>query len=61
MAAESPIKSGSPRKGDEVPLMSKCFICGASDKNRVYLHCIHEGEEKLVCARCLPVLIDGGH
>ncbi|GER92330.1 hypothetical protein A45J_0045 [hot springs metagenome] len=41
--------------------MPKCFVCGAGDKNRVYLHCIHEGEEKLVCARCLPILIHGAH
>jgi hypothetical protein len=39
----------------------KCFVCGTSDKDRVYLHCIHEGEEKLVCARCLPILIHGAH
>jgi hypothetical protein len=25
------------------------------------LKCIHEGTEKFVCARCLPVLIHGSH
>jgi hypothetical protein len=39
----------------------KCFVCGRNDKGVVYLKCIHEGEDKLVCARCLPVLIHGGH
>ncbi|BCB96096.1 hypothetical protein JZK55_10180 [Dissulfurispira thermophila] len=61
MSKESDVKSGGSCKGDEVPLMPKCFVCGAGDKNRVYLHCIHEGEEKLVCARCLPILIHGAH
>jgi hypothetical protein len=37
-----------------------CFVCGASDKNLVYLPCVHEGEQKHVCTRCLPVLIHGG-
>lgn len=39
----------------------KCFVCGAEEKERVYLQCIHEGEEKAVCVRCLPVLIHGQH
>ncbi len=39
----------------------KCFVCGASDTERVYLPCIHSGEEKLVCVRCLPMLIHGAH
>lgn len=39
----------------------KCFVCGKTDKSFVYLNCIHEGESKLVCARCLPVLIHGAH
>ncbi|MDI6801558.1 MAG: hypothetical protein QMD01_05840 [Thermodesulfovibrionales bacterium] len=39
----------------------KCFVCGATDNNRVYLPCIHSGEEKLVCVRCLPILIHGAH
>jgi len=39
----------------------KCFVCGATDNNVVYLNCVHEGESKLVCARCLPVLIHGPH
>ncbi len=39
----------------------KCFICGTDDKDRVYLPCIHEGKEKIVCVRCLPALIHGAH
>lgn len=39
----------------------KCFICGTTDMGRVYIPCIHSGEEKLVCIRCLPVLIHGAH
>lgn len=39
----------------------KCFVCGTSDKDRVYLPCIHSGVEKLVCVRCLPILIHGAH
>ncbi len=40
---------------------TKCFVCGAADKERVYLSCVQNGEEKLVCALCLPVLIHGAH
>ncbi len=39
----------------------KCFVCGANDNIRVYLPCYHEGKEKIVCARCLPILIHGAH
>jgi hypothetical protein len=39
----------------------KCFVCGTEEKDRVYLKCIHEGKEKTVCVRCLPVLIHGAH
>lgn len=39
----------------------KCFVCEKSDINVVYLKCIHEGKEKLVCVRCLPILIHGAH
>ncbi|MEJ2181917.1 MAG: hypothetical protein P8Y66_00150 [Nitrospirota bacterium] len=39
----------------------RCFVCGYDGADRVYLHCIHEGEEKTVCVRCLPVLIHGAH
>ncbi len=42
-------------------MAAKCFVCGAEEKERVYLRCIHEGEEKTVCVRCLPVLIHGQH
>lgn len=40
---------------------TKCFVCGSSDKGLVYLKCIHEGKEKLVCVKCLPMLIHGAH
>jgi len=39
----------------------KCFVCNNDNKEQVYLKCIHEGTEKFVCARCLPVLIHGSH
>lgn len=39
----------------------KCFVCGADAKNLVYIKCIHEGEEKFACVRCLPMLIHGQH
>ncbi|MDP2167801.1 MAG: hypothetical protein Q8J64_05665 [Thermodesulfovibrionales bacterium] len=39
----------------------QCFVCGTEDKDRVYLKCMHEGKEKFVCVRCLPVLIHGAH
>ncbi len=40
---------------------TKCFVCGRTDKDVVYLNCVHQGQGKLVCVRCLPVLIHGGH
>ncbi len=39
----------------------KCFVCGATEKERVYLPCVKDGEEKTVCVLCLPVLIHGAH
>jgi len=39
----------------------KCFNCGSTEKDRVYLKCYVEGQEELVCVRCLPVLIHGAH
>jgi hypothetical protein len=39
----------------------KCFVCGTDDKTRVYLPCYHEDTEKIVCTRCLPMLIHGAH
>ncbi|GAB4390801.1 MAG: hypothetical protein Kow0025_25280 [Thermodesulfovibrionales bacterium] len=39
----------------------KCYVCGKADKDAVYLKCVHEGQEKLVCVRCLPMLIHGAH
>lgn len=41
--------------------MSRCYVCGAGDKERVLLRCVEKGEEKYVCVRCLPILIHGGH
>lgn len=41
-------------------MAATCFVCGISDKERVLLPCLHEGKEKHVCVRCLPVLIHGG-
>ena len=40
---------------------TRCFVCGSDEKERVYLPCIHEGEKKTVCTRCLPILIHGAH
>lgn len=39
----------------------KCYSCGAEGTDNVYLNCVHEGQEKLVCVRCLPTLIHGQH
>jgi hypothetical protein len=39
----------------------KCFVCGSDDKGKTYLPCYHEDEEKIVCTRCLPMLIHGAH
>lgn len=41
--------------------MAQCFVCNAQDSERVLLSCLHEGVQKYVCVRCLPVLIHGGH
>jgi hypothetical protein len=38
---------------------TKCFVCGTDEKGKVYIRCIHEGEDRLVCVRCLPMLIHG--
>jgi len=42
-------------------MTAKCFVCGVSDAKMVYLRCVTDGEDKFVCARCLPVLIHGAH
>lgn len=42
-------------------MSAKCFVCGASDNERVYIKCLHEGTEKFVCVTCLPALIHGAH
>jgi len=39
----------------------KCFVCGSDDKEKTYLPCWNEGKEKIVCTRCLPMLIHGAH
>ncbi len=39
----------------------KCFVCSTDKKDATYLKCIHEGKEKYVCVRCLPILIHGAH
>ncbi|MBF0606567.1 MAG: hypothetical protein SFH39_12000 [Candidatus Magnetobacterium sp. LHC-1] len=39
----------------------KCFVCGAEDKDRVYLECYHEAQKKAVCVHCMPILIHGAH
>ena len=39
----------------------KCFVCGSEDKEKTYLPCYNEGNEKIVCTRCLPSLIHGAH
>lgn len=39
---------------------SKCFVCGSEDSDNVYVKVVKEGEDKLACVRCLPVLIHGG-
>lgn len=39
----------------------KCFVCGSDDKDRVYLPCYQSGEQRIVCVRCLPMLIHGQH
>jgi hypothetical protein len=38
-----------------------CFVCGATGPGIVFLRCVHDGQEKFVCVRCLPVLIHGQH
>jgi hypothetical protein len=40
---------------------TKCFVCGRTDSGVVYLPCVHEGQNKFVCVRCLPPLIHGAH
>jgi len=39
----------------------KCFVCGTTEKDKVYMPCIEKGEKKYACVRCLPVLIHGQH
>mgnify|MGYP001026933021 CR=1 FL=1 len=45
----------------ETVIELKCFVCGTDNPQMVYLPCYHEGKEKIVCVRCLPVLIHGAH
>ncbi len=37
-----------------------CFICKKTDLQGVLLYCRKNGEDLLVCTRCLPMLIHGG-
>lgn len=39
----------------------KCFVCGGSEKDKIFIEVIQNNEKKMVCVRCLPVLIHGGH
>lgn len=56
----SPLRiSKKMEDGDKMEI--KCFVCGRQDNKFVYLSCVHESEEKLVCALCLPTLIYGAH
>jgi PP-loop superfamily ATP-utilizing enzyme len=38
----------------------ECFICKKTDFQAVLLYCRKNGEDLLVCTRCLPMLIHGG-
>jgi hypothetical protein len=37
----------------------KCFICGNTDKEAAFFPVRVRGEDKWVCAKCLPKLIHG--
>ena len=39
----------------------KCFVCGEESEEVTYIKCVHKGEEKTACVRCLPALIHGSH
>jgi hypothetical protein len=38
-----------------------CFVCQKTEGEGVLLACRKEGKDLWVCARCLPMLIHGGH
>jgi hypothetical protein len=38
-----------------------CFNCGTSETSMTFLPCVHDGQAKHVCVRCLPQLIHGKH
>lgn len=50
--------SGS-KAGGKPEASAKCFSCGADSRSRPLLSCLHQGEPKWVCVRCLPMLIHG--
>jgi hypothetical protein len=39
----------------------KCFVCNSTEKDKIYIEVIQNNEKKMVCVRCLPTLIHGGH
>jgi hypothetical protein len=41
--------------------VSNCFVCQKTEGEGVLLACRKEGKDLWVCARCLPMLIHGGH
>lgn len=38
---------------------TRCFVCGATGQDIVYLRCVEGGQDRFVCVRCLPMLIHG--
>ena len=36
-----------------------CLKCGTPAPKTTLLPCLHKGEEKYICVRCLPMLIHG--
>ncbi|MGB9629571.1 MAG: hypothetical protein ACPL6D_13000 [Thermodesulfobacteriota bacterium] len=37
-----------------------CFLCKKTEHQAILLYCRKNGEDLLVCTRCLPMLIHGG-
>ncbi len=42
-----------------VSVSEKCYVCGNTDEEAALFPVRHKGEDKWVCARCLPRLIHG--
>jgi len=39
-----------------------CVVCGNSDLKTVYIKCVKEGADAVICATCLPEIVHaGGH